>query len=59
MLNTLSRRQNKEIQMATIIIKDAITIEWSDVPQEVSNAIVALLYQIEENQELKMVSHIE
>ena len=45
--------------MATIIIKDAVTIEWSDVPQEVTNAIVALLYQIEENQELKMVSHIE
>lgn len=45
--------------MATIIIKDAVTIEWSDVPKEVTNAIVALLYQIEENQELKMVSHIE
>ncbi len=45
--------------MATIIVKDAVTIEWSDVPQEVTNAIVELLYQIEENQELKMVSHIE
>ena len=45
--------------MATIIIKDAVTIEWSDVPKEVSNAIVALLYQIEESQEIKMVSHVE
>ena len=45
--------------MATIIIQDAVTIEWSDVPQEVSNAIIALLYQIEENQEMEMVSHIE
>ncbi len=45
--------------MATIIIKDAVTIEWSDVPQEVSKAIETLLYQIEENQEIDMVSHIE
>lgn len=45
--------------MATITIKDAVTIEWSNVPQEVSKAIEMLLYQIEENQELKMVSHIE
>lgn len=45
--------------MATIIIKGAVTIEWSDVPQEVTKAIETLLYQIEENQELKMVSHVE
>jgi hypothetical protein len=45
--------------MATIIIKDIVTTEWDDVPQEVSKAIEALLYQIEENQELDMVSHIE
>lgn len=45
--------------MATIIIEDVATIEWNNVPMEVANAIVALLYQIEENQELKMVSHIE
>lgn len=45
--------------MATIIIKDAVTIEWNDVPQETSKAIETLLYQIEENQDLDMVSHIE
>lgn len=45
--------------MATIIIKGTVTIEWDDVPQEVSKAIETLLYQIEENQELDMVSHIE
>jgi hypothetical protein len=45
--------------MATIIIKDIVTIEWSNVPQEVSKAIETLLYQIEENQELDMISHIE
>jgi hypothetical protein len=45
--------------MATIIIKDIVTIEWSNVLQEVSKAIETLLYQIEENQELDMISHIE
>ena len=54
-----SIRQKVRKTMATIIIKDAVTIEWSDVPQKVSKAIETLLYQIEENQELDMVSHIE
>lgn len=45
--------------MATIIIKDIVTTEWDNVPQEVLEAIETLLYQIEENQELNMVSHIE
>ena len=45
--------------MATIIIENAVTIEWDNVPQEVAKAIETLLYQIEENQELDMVSHVE
>jgi hypothetical protein len=47
----MDRRKGRKT-MATIIIKDAVTIEWSDVPQEVSKAIETLLYQIEENQDL-------
>jgi chorismate mutase len=45
--------------MAIIIIKGAVTIEWDNVPHEVLEAIETLLYQIEENQELDMVSHVE
>ena len=45
--------------MATIIIEDAVTVEWERVPQEVSKAIETLLYQIEENQDIDMISHVE
>ena len=44
--------------MAEIIIRNAVQIEWSDVPQDVVKAIETLLYSIEENSELKMVSHV-
>ena len=45
--------------MATIIIENAVSIEWSDVPQDVAKAIETLLYSIEENQDRKMVSHLD
>ena len=44
--------------MASIIIENAVRIEWSNVPQDVVKAVETLLYTIEENQEIDMVSHI-
>ena len=43
----------------TIIIKDnKDTVEWSDVPTEVAEAVKTLLYAIEENQDIDMVSRL-
>lgn len=45
--------------MKKIIVKnDKDTIEWSDVPEEVINAVTTLLYAIEENQDIDMVSRL-
>ena len=44
--------------MAKIIIADKVQIEWDNVPQDVLNAIETLLYAVEENQEIDMVSHV-
>lgn len=44
--------------MATIIIENKVRIEWSNVPQDVAKAIETLLYSVEENQEIDMVSRI-
>lgn len=45
--------------MKKIIIKnDKETIEWSEVPEEVMNAVTTLLYAIEENQEIDMISRL-
>ena len=45
--------------MRKIIVKnDKDTIEWSDVPKEVMEAVVTLLYAVEENQDIDMVSRL-
>ena len=44
--------------MAKIIIENKVQIEWDNVPQDVVKAVETLLYAIEENQEIDMVSHI-
>lgn len=45
-------------KMAKIIIENKVQIEWDNVPQDVVKAVETLLYAIEENQEIDMVSHI-
>lgn len=42
--------------MATIIIENKVRIEWSNVPDDVAKAIETLLYTIEENLDLDIVS---
>lgn len=44
--------------MAVITIEDKVHIEWDNVPQNVAEAIAILLYKIEENLEIDMISHI-
>lgn len=44
--------------MASIIIENKVKIEWSNVPEDVTKAVETLLYSIEENQEIDMVSHV-
>lgn len=44
--------------MANIIIENKVRIEWSNVPEDVVKSIETLLYTIEENQEIDMISHV-
>ena len=44
--------------MAVITIEDKEHIEWDNVPKDVAKAIETLLYTIEENLDIDMVSHI-
>lgn len=45
--------------MATIIIENKVRIEWSNVPDDVAKAIETLLYTIEENLDLDIVSCLD
>ena len=44
--------------MAVITIEDKGRIVWDNVPRDVAGAIETLLYKIEENLEIDMISHI-
>ena len=44
--------------MKIIIKGNKDTVEWSDVPTEVAEAVKTLLYAIEENQEIDMISRL-
>ena len=44
--------------MAVITIEDKGRIVWDNVPRDVAGAIETLLYKIEENLEIDMVSHV-
>ena len=46
------------IDYGNIVIENKVRVEWSNVPEDVAKAVETLLYSIEENQEINMVSHI-